>query len=81
MNNLILWPYNCISTKKWYATHHSQPCLKSTDGDFSVGFKWLLNVDEALSESYTCNDQSLRSLQGVKLHKRCDLHLLIPFPL
>ena len=35
---LILWRFNCISTKEWDETRPSHLCLKSTNEDFSVGF-------------------------------------------
>ena len=35
---LILWRFNCISTKEWDETRPSYLCLKSTNEDFSVGF-------------------------------------------
>ena len=35
---LILWRFNCISTKEWDETSPSDLCLKSTNEDFSVGF-------------------------------------------
>ena len=34
---LILWRFNCISTKEWDETCQSHLCLKSTNEDFSVG--------------------------------------------
>ena len=42
---LILWRFNCISTKEWDETRPSHLCLKSTNEDFSVGFcdmKWFI---------------------------------------
>ena len=30
--------FNCILFKEWYETHYSHPGMKSTNGDFSVGF-------------------------------------------
>ena len=36
--HLILWRFNGISTKEWTETHPSDPCLKSANGDFIVGF-------------------------------------------
>ena len=35
---LILWRFNCISTKEWDETRPSHLCLKSTNEDLSVGF-------------------------------------------
>ena len=35
---LILLGFNCISTKEWNETCPYHLCLKSTNGDFSVGF-------------------------------------------
>ena len=35
---LILWRFNSISSKEWNETRPSHLCLKSTNGDFSVGF-------------------------------------------
>ena len=35
---LILLGFNCISTKEWNETRPYHLCLKSTNGDFSVGF-------------------------------------------
>ena len=35
---LILWRFNCISTKEWDETRPSHLCLKLTNEDFSVGF-------------------------------------------
>ena len=35
---LILWRFNCISTKELDETRPSHLCLKSTNEDFSVGF-------------------------------------------
>ena len=39
------------STKEWYENHHSHPCLKSTNADFSVSKKWLLSVDQAFAKA------------------------------
>ena len=36
--HLILWRFNCISTKGWDETRPSHLCLKSTNEDFCVGF-------------------------------------------
>ena len=35
---LILWRFNCISTKEWDATRPAHLCFKPTKEDFSVGF-------------------------------------------
>ena len=35
---LILWRFNCISSKEWDETRPSHLCLKSTNEDFTVGF-------------------------------------------
>ena len=35
---LILWRFNCISTKEWDETGPSHLSLKSANEDFSVGF-------------------------------------------
>ena len=35
---LILWRFNCISTKEWDETCSSHLCLESANEDFIVGF-------------------------------------------
>ena len=45
MNDLILWSFDCISIKEWNETRPSHPCLKSTNGDFSIVFwdvQWFI---------------------------------------
>ena len=42
---LILWRFNCISTKEWDKTGPSHLCLKPANEDFSVRFldmKWFI---------------------------------------